>query len=44
MVLGVMHTISISLPWHPLLAAVMVFIVGFLVVRVFMRIWDLVGF
>ena len=43
-VLADMHTLQISLPWHPLIAAAFLFLVGFVVLRLIIRLWDLVGF
>lgn len=42
--LAEMHTLQISLPWHPLIAGMMLFLAGFIILRVIIRIWDLVGF
>lgn len=43
MILATVHTIEIILPSSPLIGVAFLFLVGFVIIRIGIRIWDLVG-
>lgn len=42
-VLAAVHSVQIMLPYSAMIIMILLFLVGFVVIRIAIRIWDLVG-